>query len=101
MGIKTVSVYSEADRGSMHVSMSNESYCIGGGPSSESYLKMNRIIDVAKMTRSDAIHPGYGFLSENKHFANLCQNEGIEFIGPPASAIEQMGVKRWSDSIGN
>ncbi|XP_019854923.1 PREDICTED: methylcrotonoyl-CoA carboxylase subunit alpha, mitochondrial [Amphimedon queenslandica] len=99
LGIETVAVYSEADKNSMHVAMAKEAHCIGSAPSSDSYLRMDRIIDVAKKTGSQAIHPGYGFLSENKNFAALCKDEGIEFIGPSPSAIEKMGVKRVSKEI--
>ncbi|CAI8019506.1 Methylcrotonoyl-CoA carboxylase subunit alpha, mitochondrial, partial [Geodia barretti] len=94
LGIRTVAVYSEADRNARHVTMADEAYCIGPAPSSESYLRGDKIIEVAKATGAQAIHPGYGFLSENRDFADLCQSEGVEFIGPPASAIEKMGIKR-------
>lgn len=99
LGIRSVAVFSEADRNSMHADMADEAYCIGPAPSSESYLRQDKIIDVAKATGAQAIHPGYGFLSENKHFAQLCTTEGVEFVGPPPSAIEKMGIKRVSKRI--
>ena len=93
MGISTVAVFSEADRTSMHVRYAVEAYCIGPAPSSESYLNADKIIEVAKITGSDAIHPGYGFLSENAGFARKCNENGIIFIGPSPEVIEQMGDK--------
>lgn len=93
MGIKTVGVFSEADRAAMHVRYADEAYYIGKAPSSESYLKMDKILEVAKATSSDAIHPGYGFLSENATFSDRCKQEGIEFIGPERYAIQEMGDK--------
>jgi propionyl-CoA carboxylase alpha chain len=91
--IKTVAVYSTPDASSPHVLSANESVHIGNAPSSESYLVMEKIIDAAKQTGADAIHPGYGFLSENSRFASLCKENGIIFIGPTPSAIEMMGDK--------
>ncbi|EPQ26660.1 uncharacterized protein PFL1_05640 [Pseudozyma flocculosa PF-1] len=99
LGIQTVAVYSEADAKSMHVALADEAYCIGPAASAESYLRMDRIVAVAKQTGATMIHPGYGFLSENAAFANLLESEGIEFIGPPASAIESMGSKSRSKEI--
>jgi len=93
MGIRSVAVYSEADRASMHVRYADEAYHIGPSPSSESYLKMEKIIAVAKESHADAIHPGYGFLSENAEFAKLCGKEGIIFIGPTPHAMSTMGDK--------
>lgn len=93
MGIKTVAVYSEADRSALHVRFADESYLIGPPPSSESYLKMNTLIEVAKKSGADAIHPGYGFLSENEDFAQLCDDNNIIFVGPSAKSIELMGSK--------
>jgi acetyl-CoA carboxylase, biotin carboxylase subunit len=93
MGIKTVAVYSEADRSSMHVRYADEAYHIGPAPSSESYLKMENIINVAKKAGVDAIHPGYGFLSENVEFAKQIGRAGIIFIGPSPHAIASMGDK--------
>ncbi|MBT1701659.1 acetyl-CoA carboxylase biotin carboxylase subunit [Chryseosolibacter indicus] len=93
MGIKTVAVFSEADRSALHVRYADEAICIGPPPSSESYLKMEKIIEAAKVTKADAIHPGYGFLSENEDFAKLVDEAGLIFIGPSAPAIELMGSK--------
>ena len=84
MGIKTVAVYSEADRTSRHVSYADEAFLIGPAPSNESYLVIDNIIEAAKKSGADAIHPGYGFLSENEDFAERCDKEGIVFIGPSA-----------------
>uniref|UniRef100_A0A669PZA9 Methylcrotonoyl-CoA carboxylase 1 n=1 Tax=Phasianus colchicus TaxID=9054 RepID=A0A669PZA9_PHACC len=99
MGVKSVAVYSEADRNSMHVAMADEAYCIGPAPSQQSYLAVEKIIQVAKTSAAQAIHPGYGFLSENTEFAELCKQEGIIFIGPPSSAIRDMGIKSTSKAI--
>ncbi|KAK2155693.1 hypothetical protein LSH36_233g03023 [Paralvinella palmiformis] len=99
MAIQTVAVYSEADVQSMHVSMADETYYIGPAASQESYLNQKKIIEVAKYTGAQAIHPGYGFLSENAEFAELCQKEGIIFVGPPSSAIRDMGIKSTSKHI--
>ncbi|MFS0654946.1 acetyl/propionyl/methylcrotonyl-CoA carboxylase subunit alpha [Bacillus sp. 179-C3.3 HS] len=93
LGIKTVAVYSEADKNALHVQEADTAHHIGGAKVSESYLNMDAIIDVAKKTRADAIHPGYGLLSENAHFADRCRKEGIAFIGPSATVIQQMGNK--------
>jgi len=93
MGIKTVAVFSDADRSALHVRYADEAIAIGPPPSSESYLRMDKIIDAAKLTKADAIHPGYGFLSENEDFAELAQQNGIIFIGPSRKAIEIMGSK--------
>lgn len=93
MDIKTVAVYSEADRPALHVRYADEAVLIGPPPSSESYLRMDKIISAAKQTAADAIHPGYGFLSENEDFAKLVENEGLIFIGPSPKAIEIMGSK--------
>jgi propionyl-CoA carboxylase alpha chain len=93
MGIKTVAVYSDADRQALHVRYADEAVHIGPPPSSESYLRMDKIIQAAKDTGADAIHPGYGFLSENEDFARLVETEGLIFIGPSAAAIELMGSK--------
>ena len=93
LGIKTVAVYSEADRQALHVQFADEAVCIGPPPSSESYLRMERIIGAAKETNADAIHPGYGFLSENEAFAKAVINAGLIFVGPPPKAIEIMGSK--------
>ena len=93
MGIRTVAVYSEADRTALHVRYADEAFFIGPSPSSESYLKMETILEVARKTGAEAIHPGYGFLSENARFAQACKNAGVVFIGPSAEAITAMGEK--------
>jgi acetyl-CoA carboxylase biotin carboxylase subunit len=93
MGIRTVAVYSAADRTSQHVRYADEAYPIGPAPSSESYLNMDKILEVAKKCQADAIHPGYGFLSENAKFSARCREEGIIFIGPSPEAIRTMGDK--------
>jgi len=93
MGIESVAVYSEADRNSMHVRFADQAYCIGPAPSNESYLVIDNIIAAAKKSGADAIHPGYGFLSENAEFSERCEKEGIIFIGPSAYAINTMGDK--------
>ncbi len=93
LGIKTVAVYSEADREALHVRFADEAVLIGPPASAESYLRMEKIIGAAKTTGADAIHPGYGFLSENEDFAKLVEDEGLIFIGPSAASIELMGSK--------
>ncbi|OQX75712.1 MAG: acetyl-CoA carboxylase biotin carboxylase subunit [Bacteroidetes bacterium 4484_276] len=93
MGITSVAVFSEADRSSMHVRYADEAYFIGPSPSSESYLNIEKIINAAKMSGADAIHPGYGFLSENGVFSERCEKEGIIFIGPSSHSISSMGDK--------
>jgi propionyl-CoA carboxylase alpha chain len=93
MGIATVAVYSEADRQALHVRFADEAVCIGPPPSAQSYLVMEKIIDAAKLTRADAIHPGYGFLSENEDFAAKVEQAGLIFIGPSPKSIELMGSK--------
>ncbi|MBP7831200.1 MAG: acetyl-CoA carboxylase biotin carboxylase subunit [Kiritimatiellae bacterium] len=93
MGIKTVAVHSEADESSMHVQLADESVCIGPAPARDSYLKIANIISAAEVADVDAIHPGYGFLSENAHFAEICENCKITFIGPSADNIRMMGDK--------
>lgn len=93
MGIYTVAVYSEADRDALHVRLADEAYCIGPTLSKDSYLNFTNIMSVATLTESDAIHPGYGFLSENADFAELCETCSIAFIGPSADAISRMGDK--------
>src|SRR5215831_11623523 len=93
MGIASVAVYSDPDRTSLHVRMADEAAYIGAGPSSESYLRVDRILDAARRHGAEAIHPGYGFLSENAEFANACENAGITFIGPSAASILAMGSK--------
>jgi len=99
LGIKTVAVYSDPDRNSMHVALADEAVRIGPAASQESYLKKDIILQVAKETGSDAIHPGYGFLSENVEFAEMLQQSGVIFVGPPSSAIRDMGIKSTSKII--
>lgn len=96
MGVKTVAVYSEADRNSLHTMLAHESVCIGPAKASESYLSIPNIISAAQITKADAIHPGYGFLAENPRFPEICETEGITFIGPQASLISLMGDKNAS-----
>ena len=93
MGIATVAVYSDADREALHVRMADEAVHIGAAPARESYLLAERILEAALATGAQAIHPGYGFLSENAAFARACAERGVVFIGPPAAAIEAMGSK--------
>lgn len=93
LGIETVAVFSEADREALHVQLADEAYCIGPTASKDSYLNFTNIVSVAKLTESDAIHPGYGFLAENASFAELCRECNITFIGPSPEAINQMGTK--------
>jgi acetyl-CoA carboxylase, biotin carboxylase subunit len=93
LGVATVAIYSEADVDSLHVQLADESVCIGPAQSAESYLKIDRIISAAEITDVDAIHPGYGFLAENAHFAEVCASCNIKFIGPSAAAIRTMGDK--------
>ncbi|KAK0086458.1 hypothetical protein PV325_003172 [Microctonus aethiopoides] len=99
LGVQTVAVYSDADRNSMHTNLADEAYYIGPSPSIQSYLRQDKIINFSKKAKCQAIHPGYGFLSENMEFAQLCQNENIIFIGPPATAIRDMGIKSTSKII--
>ncbi len=93
MGIKTVAVYSEIDRNSLHVQMADESVCIGPAEAKDSYLSIEKIISACKSLGVEAVHPGYGFLSENSNFCDALTEAGITFIGPPAQAIESMGDK--------
>ncbi len=93
MGIASVAVYSDADRTSLHVRMADEAEHIGPAPSAESYLRIDRILDAARRHGAEAIHPGYGFLSENAEFAEACDDAGVVFVGPPAGAIRRMGSK--------
>ena len=94
-----MAVYSDADRGSLHVALADEAIRLGPPPSGQSYLRGDKILQVAKMTGAQAIHPGYGFLSENVEFAEQCQQDGVIFVGPPASAIRDMGIKSTSKII--
>ena len=93
MGIGVIAIYSDADNNSMHVRMADDAIYVGGSPSTESYLNQKRILEAAKIAGADAVHPGYGFLAENANFANLLENNGINFIGPSSDAIKQMGDK--------
>src|SRR5664279_2949222 len=93
MGIQTVAVYSEADRNALHVRFADEEVCIGPAPSAKSYLNIPQVIAAAEVTGAEAIHPGYGFLSENAHFVEVCLACGITFIGPSAEIIRKMGNK--------
>jgi acetyl-CoA carboxylase biotin carboxylase subunit len=93
MGIAAVAVYSDVDRASLHVRKADEAYPIGAAAASESYLNIQKILDVATRSGADAIHPGYGFLSENAKFARACANAGVKFIGPTAAAMDAMGSK--------
>src|ERR1051325_4337268 len=93
LGIETVAVYSEADRYSLHVRFADQSICIGPAKSARSYLDIPSIISAAEIINVDAIHPGYGFLSENAGFAEVCEASGIKFIGPKPDVIQLMGIK--------
>ena len=93
LGIRTVAVYSDADRDALHVQMADEAYRVGEAPARSSYLDGRAILKVAQLSGAQAVHPGYGFLSENAEFAEACEAAGIVFIGPPASAIRAMGGK--------
>ena len=93
MGIRTVAVYSEADKNSRHVELADEAVCIGPPPSKESYLAMDKIIAACKQTGAEAVHPGYGFLSENEEFSRRLEQQGITFIGPKHESIAAMGDK--------
>ena len=93
MGVATVAVYSEADKNSLHVALADQSYCIGGPEASESYLNENQIISTALLAGAQAIHPDYGFLSENTHFARLCRRNGLVFIGPDPERMERLSDK--------
>jgi acetyl/propionyl-CoA carboxylase alpha subunit len=93
MGITPVTVYSDVDRTALHVRKSSESYSLGRAPAKDSYLNIGKILDVARRSKAEAIHPGYGFLSENAQFAEACDVAGVKFIGPTAAAMNRMGSK--------
>jgi acetyl-CoA carboxylase biotin carboxylase subunit len=99
LGIKTVAVYSEADRHNLHVRFADEAVCIGPAKSAKSYLNIPAVISAAEITNADAIHPGYGFLSENADFAEVCETSGIRFIGPSAEVIRLMGSKEHARAV--
>ncbi|GAG20752.1 unnamed protein product, partial [marine sediment metagenome] len=93
LGSKTVAVFSEPDRNSLHTMLADEKICIGPAKASESYLNIPNLLSAAEITKADAIHPGYGFLAENPRFPEICETSGITFIGPPASLMRLMGDK--------
>jgi len=93
LGIRSVAVFSDADADAKHVALCDEAVHIGGAAAADSYLRLERIVEAARATGAEAIHPGYGFLSENEAFAEACAAHGIEFIGPPVAAIAAMGSK--------
>ncbi|MCH8132124.1 MAG: ATP-grasp domain-containing protein, partial [Myxococcales bacterium] len=93
MGIETVAIYSDVDRDALHVRFANEAYYVGPPPARDSYLLMDRVVDLARQSGAEAIHPGYGFLAENGDFADLCEKEGIGFIGPTGDVMRSMGDK--------
>ena len=99
LGVETVAIYSDIDRNSKFVDMADKAYRVGGNPSSESYLNRTKILEIAKDSHCEALHPGFGFLSENAGFAQECVNHGVKFIGPPPSAIISMGSKSESKKI--
>jgi len=99
LGISTVAVYSEADGGARHTRLADEAWPIGPAPARQSYLVAEKILDVARLSGAQAIHPGYGFLSENAGFAAACAKAGVVFIGPPEAAIRAMGSKAESKAL--
>ena len=99
MNIKTVAVYSEADKDALHTRLADEAICIGPAPAMKSYLSINNIIEAARITGSDSIHPGFGFLSENAQFAKICEESNIKFIGPRAEIIDLLGNKSHSKEL--
>ena len=101
LGVRAVAVYSEADRDSPHVRLADEAHLIGPTPANESYLVTEKILEVAAEAGVDAIHPGYGFLSENADFADACREAGFTFVGPPADAIRSMGDKLSARGLGH
>src|SRR5258707_7002334 len=99
LNIRTVAIYSEADANSMHVQLADEAICIGKAPASESYLRIDRIVSAAEIADVDAIHPGYGFLAENAHFADVCESCNIRFIGPNSRAMNALEDKAVSRAL--
>ena len=99
LNIRTVAIYSEADANSMHVQLADEAICIGKAAASESYLRIDRIVSAAEITDVDAIHPGYGFLAENAHFADVCESCNIRFIGPNSRAMNALEDKAVSRAL--
>src|ERR1700722_4172553 len=99
LGIRTVAVYSEADRHSLHTRFADEAICIGPAKSARSYLDIPSVISAAEISNADAVHPGYGFLSENADFAEVCETSGLTFIGPTPDVIRNMGMKQIARSV--
>src|SRR6201747_1034188 len=99
LGVESVVVYSEADKNANYLKLADQAICIGPGPAAESYLKIPRIIAAAEVADVQAIHPGFGFLSENPHFAEICRSCNFEFIGPPHDAIRKMGLKTEAKAV--
>src|ERR1700754_87819 len=99
LGVRTLAVYSDADVDSLHVQLADEAICIGAAPSTESYLKIDRIMSAAEIGDVDAIHPGYGFLAENPHFAEVCESCNIKFIGPSPRAMNALEDKAVSRAL--
>src|SRR5262245_27741287 len=99
LNVRTVAVYSKADANSMHVQVADEAICIGDGPSADSYLRIDRLVSAAEIADVDAIHPGYGFLSENAHFADVCESCNIRFIGPRSAAMNALHDKAISRTL--
>src|SRR5690349_18226666 len=99
LGIETVAIFSEADRGSLYLELADEAYCVGLPKASESYLKIDRVISAAEIGNVQAIHPGYGFLSENAHFNEVCRSCNIDFIGPTPEAMAKLGDKNTARNI--
>ena len=99
MNIKTVAIYSEADKNSLHTRLADEAICVGPAPSNKSYLNEKNIIEAANITKADSIHPGFGFLSENSRFAQICEESNIKFIGPKSKVIDLLGNKSNSKEL--
>src|ERR1700733_13810538 len=99
LGLQTVAIYSQADSEALHVLQPDEAICIGEAPSQRSYLKVSNILSACEITGADAIHPGYGFLSENAKFASICESSGLNFIGPSPAAIALLGDKAQAKAV--